>query len=155
MPFVSYVGTIDSASVNPDGSFNESEELILDAIPTGLLARYSEQLERIQETGLDENEDVGFLLLRIKPNQCAFRFEASTYFQITVTGDRQDGEDWVESRSLQFGENDGENLPFYVRFEELLPENHLVETLEVISKFSHLPDMGIEEQATFAMGYHR
>lgn len=150
--FVRYVGTIDTACANPDGSFPENAEMILDVIPVDLLDQFSGRLNHIREQGLGEGEEVGFLLLRVGANvpQARRRLETGKYFQITVTRLPQQGDDWFESIPLQLGNDNNENSPLYVRFEENPPRKHLVETLEVIACFSHLPDM--ENQDTFVLG---
>ena len=148
--FVSYVGTIDTTCAHPDGSSPENAELILDAIPVDLLDRFSERQGIIREQGLGENEEVGFLLLRMGANVLQAKLDAGTYFLITVTDAPQEGNDWFESTPLQFGNEDNENSPLYVRFEEESPREPLIEALEVLAGFSHLPDM--ESQDTFILG---
>lgn len=73
------------------------------------------------------------------------RLDAGTYFLITVTDAPQEGDEWFESTPLQFGNEDNENSPLYVRLEKSPPKEHLVETLEVIAGFSHLSDMESED----------
>ncbi|NTV70429.1 MAG: hypothetical protein HGA71_09810 [Azonexaceae bacterium] len=150
--FVRYVAAVDSSCANPDGSIPENAELILDAIPADLLDRFADQLNRIREQGLGDDEEIGFLLLNLGVDNSRRygQIEAGNYLQITVTRSPQEGDSWFEARSVGVGREDNEGFPLYVRLDDAAPNERAVKTLKAIAEFSHVPDMK-KDSDTFSL----
>lgn len=131
-----YIAAIDTSCVNPDGSIPENAELILDAIPESLLRNFSAQ-------GLGEDDELSFFLVKVFSGSSNIRslIEAGNYLLISVTNSSKLGDDWLRAEALSWGRETNDQLELFVRFDEAIPDDELLNSFHKIAKFSNKPDM--------------
>lgn len=133
---VDYVAVLEALDIKPDRGDSKQTVWVLDAVPCSTLDRLSTAFD-----GNDVNDEqpfIDFFLLTLQDTPDLQ--ELNAYIHVTISRSSRDAENEIMAFATGLNTIDNNNIPYFVRFHPAPPSKKYINTLEQLSRFTHIHD---------------